>query len=219
MLQLLATFFLISLTGALAPGPLTTMTIVEGSRQGKWAGWWLVAGHALVEGPYMAVIALILWWGQAAILNQPLVAGLIALVGGGFLAWMGWSLTAGAWRGQLTLAAQSAQSNRLGLAPTGIMVTLSNPYWWVWWALVTPLYIGQALAWGVVGVALLFVVHWATDAVWLIFLAWLIGSGRSWLSPRLYRWVLVACGAVLLFFGASFVIFGLTTLQNGEIVL
>jgi threonine/homoserine/homoserine lactone efflux protein len=208
MVQLLATFFIISLTGALAPGPLTTMAIVEGSRQGKGAGWWLVVGHALVEGPYMAVIALILWWGQAAMLNQPLVAGLIALVGGGFLAWMGWSLTTGAWRGQLTLAAQPAQNNRLGLAPTGIMVTLSNPYWWIWWALVTPLYIGQALAWGVVGVALLFAVHWATDAAWLIFLAWLIGSGRSWLSPRLYRWVMVICGALLLFFGLSFIVAG-----------
>ena len=45
MFQLLATFFIISLTGALAPGPLTTMAIVEGSRRGKWSGARLAAGH------------------------------------------------------------------------------------------------------------------------------------------------------------------------------
>ena len=95
---LLGTFFIISLTGALAPGPLTTVSIVEGSRRGKWSGWWLAVGHALVEAPYMALIVLILWLGREAILQQPLVAGLIALVGGGFLAWMGWGLGLGAWR-------------------------------------------------------------------------------------------------------------------------
>ena len=55
---LLTTFFIISLTGALAPGPLTTVAIVEGSRRGKWAGARIAVGHALVEAPYMALIAI-----------------------------------------------------------------------------------------------------------------------------------------------------------------
>ncbi len=215
MTQLLLTFFIISFTGALSPGPLTTMAIVEGSRRGKWAGWWLSVGHGLIEGVYVAVIALILWWGRESLLRQPVVAGLIALVGGGFLAWMGWSLTISTWRNELTLSGQAAQQARVGLVPTAIFVSLSNPYWWIWWALVTPFYINQALAWGIVGVILLFMIHWLTDFGWLTGLAWLTGSGHALVSPRLYRGVMLVCGVVLLFFGISFVLAGVSFLRSG----
>jgi threonine/homoserine/homoserine lactone efflux protein len=219
MLELLGTFFLISLSGALSPGPLTTVAIAEGSRRGKWSGWWLSLGHGLAEGIYVAVIALILWLGRDSLLQQPLVAGIIALVGGGFLAWMGGSLAVAAWQHKLTLDGEAAKKARFGLVPTGILFSLSNPYWWVWWALITPLYIRQSLVWGLVGVALLFVVHWATDVGWLTGLAWLTGSGHTLVSPGVYRWVMVVCGAVLLFFGLSFMVAGLSFLYTGEVSL
>jgi len=218
MLQLLGTFFIISLTGALAPGPLSTVAIAEGSRRGKWAGWWLSMGHGLVEGVYIAAIALILWWGQESILNQPLIAGIIALIGGGFLGWMGWSLARSAWRYQLTLTGETGQTPRLGLVPSGIFFSVSNPYWWIWWALVAVLYIQQALVWGIVGVVLLFVVHWLSDIGWLTGLAWLTGSGHRLISPRVYRWVMVGCGVILLFFGLTFIIAGIKFLNDGIIL-
>jgi threonine/homoserine/homoserine lactone efflux protein len=219
MLPLLGTFFIISLTGALAPGPLTTMGIVEGSRRGKWSGWWLAVGHGLVEAPYMALIALILWLGREAILQQPVVVGLISLVGGGFLVWMGWGMGFGAWRHRLRLESEAAKETRFGLVPTGSLVTLSNPYWWVWWALITPLYLEEALAWGLLGLAILYLAHWITDAGWLTGLSWLTGSGRSLFSDRVYRWVLIICGGALLFFGLSFMGAGLRFLLTGEVSL
>ena len=42
MFQLAGLFFVVSLSGALSPGPLTTLSITEGARRGRWAGWWLV---------------------------------------------------------------------------------------------------------------------------------------------------------------------------------
>lgn len=217
MIELLGTFFIISLSGALSPGPLTTMAIAEGSRRGKWSGWWLSLGHGLVEGLYVAAIALILWLGRDSLLNQPLVAGVIALVGGGFLAWMGCSLTVAAWRHQVTLAGEAAKEARFGLVPTGVFFSLSNPYWWVWWALITPLYIRQSMAWGLVGVALLFVVHWLTDIGWLTGLAWLTGSGRALISPSVYRWIMLVCGAALAFFGVGFMVAGVKFLATGQV--
>lgn len=219
MFQLLGTFFIISLSGALSPGPLTTVAIAEGSRRGRWSGWWLSVGHGLVEGIYVAVIALILWVGRDAILEQPLIAGLIALIGGGFLAWMGWSMTVAAWRYQLTLVGEANRQIRLGLVPTGVFFSISNPYWWIWWALITPLYIRESLAWGLGGVAILFLTHWLTDIGWLTGLAWLTGSGKSIMSPVAYRWIMIACGVVLLFFGISFIIVGLQFLRTGQIAL
>jgi threonine/homoserine/homoserine lactone efflux protein len=219
MIELLGTFFIISLSGALSPGPLTTIAIAEGSRRGKWSGWWLSLGHGLVEGLYVAGIALILWLGRESLLNQPLVAGVIALVGGGFLAWMGWSLAVAAWRHQVTLAGEAAKVNRFGLVPTGIFFSLSNPYWWVWWALITPLYIRQSMAWGLLGVALLYIVHWLADVGWLTGLAWLTGSGRALISPPVYRWIMLICGAALAFFGVGFVVAGLKFLATGQVGL
>lgn len=220
MLQLLGTFFIISLSGALSPGPLTTMAIAEGSRRGKWSGWWLSVGHGLAEGSYVAAIALLLWLGREAFLEQPLVAGLIALVGGAFLAWMGWGMAVAGWRDQLKLGGETAaRAARFGLVPTGIFFSLSNPYWWIWWALITPLYIRQSLAWGMVGVAVLFLVHWSTDVGWLTGLAWLTGSGHALIKPAVYRWVIIGCGLALLFFGGGFMVAGGKFLLTGEVGL
>ncbi len=217
MLQLLGTFFVFSLTGALSPGPLTTMAIAEGSRRGKWAGWWLSIGHGVAEIAYVALIALILWLGRDTLLEQHLIAGLIALVGGGFLIWMGWAMARGAWRYELTLAGEAAKEARLGLIPTGVFFSISNPYWWIWWALAASVYIGQSLVWGIGGVIILFLVHWLTDFGWLTGLSWLTGSGRRLISPRIYRWVLVVCGVALIIFGFSFVGIGIQFLQTGEV--
>lgn len=219
MIQLLGTFFIISLTGALSPGPLTTVAIVEGSRRGKWSGIRIAIGHGLVEMVYVAAIALIIWFGRQALLEQPLVIGLIAVVGGIFLAWMGWGMGFGAWKHRLSLEGNAETDSKLGLVPTGSVVTISNPYWWIWWALVTPLYIEQSLAWGVVGLAILFLVHWSSDLGWLTGLAWLTGSGRSLFSARVYRVVLIICGAALLFFGITFIIAGVRFLVLGEVSL
>lgn len=219
MLPLLGTFFVISMTGALSPGPLTTMAIVEGPRRGRWSGWWLSLGHGLVEGAYVAIIALLLWIGRDALLQQPAVAGIVALVGGAFLVWMGWEMGLAAWRHQLSLDQAAAQEARFGLVPTGALVSLSNPYWWIWWALISPLYIRQSFAWGVAGLVILYVVHWMIDLGWLTGLGWLSGSGRRIFSPRVYRWVMIVCGGALLFFGISFVIAGIAFLTTGEIGL
>jgi threonine/homoserine/homoserine lactone efflux protein len=216
---LLTTFFIISLTGALAPGPLTTVAIVEGSRRGKWAGVSIAIGHGLVEAPYMALIAILIWVGQETILQQSLITGLIAIGGGGFLIWMGLRLFLDAWRENIQLTELAVQKPQLGLAPTGSLVTLSNPYWWIWWALITPLYIRDALAWGVIGVTILFFVHWSTDLGWLTTLSWLTGSGRGVVTPRLYRWVLIICGGALGFFGITFIIAGLRFIITGTVSL
>jgi len=153
------------------------------------------------------------------LLEQPLIIGLIAVVGGIFLAWMGWGMGYGAWTHRLSLEANEDTDSKLGLVSTGSVVTISNPYWWVWWALVTPLYIEQSLAWGVVGLAILFLVHWSSDLGWLTGLAWLTGSGRALFSARIYRIVLIVCGAALLFFGVTFIIAGIGFLVTGEVGL
>ncbi|MCX7668933.1 MAG: lysine transporter LysE, partial [Anaerolineae bacterium] len=57
LFSLYATFMLISLSGALSPGPLTALAIGEGARAGRWAGTRLAIGHGLVEIPLVFAIA------------------------------------------------------------------------------------------------------------------------------------------------------------------
>jgi threonine/homoserine/homoserine lactone efflux protein len=132
---------------------------------------------------------------------------------------MGWSTAWGAWKNRLSLEGQSAAETRLGLVPTGALVTLSNPYWWLWWALITPFYIQQTFVWGLAGLVALFVVHWLSNLGWLTGISWLTGSGRALFSPRVYRWVMIVSGAILLFFGLTFVVLGARFLVTGEVGL
>jgi threonine/homoserine/homoserine lactone efflux protein len=171
----------------------------------------------LVEAVYVAVIALILWLGRDALLTQPVVMAAIALIGGLFLLWMGWQMAWGAWQNRLTLGGNAANQARVGLIPMGVFMSVSNPYWWIWWALIASLYVRQSLAWGIWGVFFLFIVHWLSDIGWLTCLAWLSGSGRNLISPRIYRWVLIGCGIILFFFGLFFVVTGSRIWATGNV--
>jgi threonine/homoserine/homoserine lactone efflux protein len=209
MLQLAGVFFVVSLSGALSPGPLTTMAITEGARRGRWSGWWLSVGHAIIEAALVAGVA----YGLGTWLRHALVGALIGLGGGLFLAWMGWGLLSGAWRRQLTLAAvanaEAPGVTRLGLIPAGIALSVGNPYWSLWWASVGAGFILASQQWGLLGVVFVFAVHWLSDCVWLTGLGFLAGSGRSVMSENLYRGILMVCGAFLILFSVYFIYSGI----------
>lgn len=214
LIGFLASAFAISLTGALSPGPLTTMAITEGARRGRWAGWWLSAGHGLAEGGLVVAVGL----GLGSFLKRPEVAAIIGAGGGLFLLWAGWGLVNGVWRGQISLKAASTADapmvTRLGLVPAGIVVSLSNPYWSLWWASVGAGMILTALEWGVLGLVTFFIVHWLTDLLWLNLMSFLTASGRGLMNERIYRGVLLACGLFLMAFSLYFIISGLRFLNQ-----
>lgn len=218
MIQLLGTFFLISLSGALSPGPLTTMAVVEGAQRGKHSGWRLSLGHGLVEAPFFALIALAIWAGRSVLLEQPTLTATVALVGGLFLIWMGSTMAYSAWKKRAQLEDGEQKPASKNLLSAGALVTLSNPYWWLWWPLVTPLYLERALSWGIAGLVLLYMTHWLTDFGWLTGLSWLSARGRSIISPATYRAVLIVSGLLLLFFGATFMALGLRYFLTGTAV-
>lgn len=203
---LYATFMLISLSGALSPGPLTALAISEGMRAGRWAGVRLALGHGLVEIPLVFALA----FGLGEWLRQPLVGGVIGLVGAAVLLAMGYSLAAGAWRGKLTLAATTGgpppAALRFGHAPAGVIFTLTNPYWSLWWATLGATYIARVVVLAATPAAVggLALSHWSVDLVWLGGLSLLVASGRKFIGDRPYRIALLVCGICLLAFGLFF---------------
>ena len=134
MLELVGIFFgslVLALSGALMPGPLLTVTVSESARIGLRAGPLLITGHAVLE--LLLVVALIL--GLGPILKGPLVLAGISLIGGGMLVWMGIDMIRSSAHASLSNKGGISQGKR-GPHPiiVGIVASLSNPYFTLWWA-------------------------------------------------------------------------------------
>ena len=213
LLSLATSAFVVGLSGALAPGPLTAMTIAESARRGFRAGPLLTLGHAIVE----LVIVIALAVGLNRFFQLPLVSGLIALVGGVVLLWMGSSIARSAWLGRMRLATRGEAAPQVAAVDdvkTGMLVTVANPYWVLWWATVGATFIVRALGWGVLGLAIFYLGHIMSDLSWNSLLAFAVSSGRRVISQRVYRGALIVCGVFLVFMGMTFAIAGVGFLRS-----
>ncbi len=212
LVAIFATSFLVSLTGALSPGPLTTLAVREGVRRGFWAGPALAAGHGAIE--LVLVVALAL--GLNRLLDEEWLTATIALVGGTFLLWLGAQIIRTAPRQELVIGGQTGDgeppagaASVLGLAATGVAVSVANPFWMLWWATVGTADIATSLEEGAAGVGVFYGAHFLTDLGWLSVIALALATGRRIMSRRAYQGVLVACGVFLLGLGGWFLASGL----------
>jgi threonine/homoserine/homoserine lactone efflux protein len=197
-----ATSFIVALSGALMPGPLLTVTVGEAARRGFWAGPLLMVGHALLEG----VLVMLLMVGVAAWLNRPVILGSVAVLGAIMLGWMGLALVRASRHSRLEFNPQ-AQS---GLNPVaaGILMSLANPYWLIWWLTIGLGYVIFAQKYGALGVALFYVGHILADFAWYSLVSGAVAQGRHFLSDSVYRGFLAGCGFFLFAFGGYFAVQG-----------
>jgi len=195
MIAFLLSTVAISLSGVMAPGPITAATLAAGARS-RHAGAMIALGHAVVEIP----LILLLGAGAGSIFQSSAVRAGIGLVGGAVLALMG---------GQLLLSLRGGNANvpapvqRHSLV-TGIVLTGANPYFLVWWATVGLALTTQAMQWGVMLLVVFGAVHWLCDLVWLEVLSMLGFKGSETFGRRAQTTVSLVCGIVLLGFGAKF---------------
>ncbi len=198
LIALLFTVTAISLTGVMAPGPVTAVTVTKGAAR-KEAGALIAVGHGIVEVPVILLIGL----GFAAFMGAPVVKAVVGVLGGGVLVWMG--------VGMLRTKPQAFEERRevaRGCIVAGLTTTVANPYWFVWWATIGAALVASAGTWGVVGLAAFALTHWLCDLGWLSFLSWGVFTSRRLWTSAVYRGILVLSGAVLLGFGAYFLVTG-----------
>ncbi|MHB1018116.1 MAG: LysE family transporter [Coriobacteriia bacterium] len=209
-LTLGASAFLIGLTGAMSPGPYLTMTITRTVTRGPRSAALMLVGHALLEGLLLLGFA----FGLQNVLAAPTVHRVLSVVGGAFLVWMAAGLLKGAARGTLTARAGAAMAreSRLGSILQGAVVSLSTPYWSLWWATIGVKLAIDGLALGPVGVAAFFIGHQLADVTWYGFVIAATSRGRSLLTPGVYRTIIGACSLFLLYLGVRFVLEGLAVI-------
>jgi threonine/homoserine/homoserine lactone efflux protein len=201
MLALLAIFlssFIAALSGALMPGPLFTVTVAESPRRGTLTGPLLIVGHGILE--LSLVTALFL--GLAPFLKQPLVFTITAFVGALMLLYM----AVGMFRAlpKLSLATASTSGPSHPLVLTGILMSLANPYWTVWWITIGLPLIGQSQKHGIPGLAFFYAGHILADFLWYTSVSTAVAQGRHFLSDRFYRVLTGVCAAFLVFFALFF---------------
>lgn len=197
-----ASSFVIALSGALMPGPLLTATISESSRRGFITGPLMVGGHAILE--LGLVIALLT--GLAPFFQQPVVFVATALAGGAILLWMAFGMFRTLPTLQLSWEGHQKKLNHPVVS--GILMSVSNPYWIIWWATIGLGYILYSWQFGLWGVAFFFAGHILADLIWYSLVAAAVAGGKYFLTDRLYRGLIALCAVFLVVFAAYFVYAG-----------
>jgi threonine/homoserine/homoserine lactone efflux protein len=186
----------ISLSGALAPGPVTAAAIAMGPKN-RFAGILIAIGHGIIEFPLMVMIVL----GMDKILKSTTTQIAIGLAGGTFLIIM----AVGMLRGLQSNKNQDFTITKSGPLMAGILLSGTNPYFLVWWATIGLALATTATGFGVWAFVLFALTHWSCDLVWLSVLSWASFKGTSLLGQRSQRIILLICALALLGFGALFI--------------
>ena len=198
--------FVVALSGALMPGPVLTATISEVMKRGFKAGPLIVAGHAILE--IFLLVAVVAGLGPWITRNTTM--GVVGIGGGALLVLMGIQMAVTAGK-----AADSAMSSRAdpasairGPVLTGILTSLSNPYWALWWATIGLNFAALALKNGLAGLASFYTGHILADLAWYSLIAAAVASGRKICPRGVYIALITVCGIVLVALGIYFVVGG-----------
>lgn len=201
--------FVVALTGALSPGPLLTYTItktLEREEGGRLVGLYVCLGHALLEGGLLVLLLV----GLSYLLQLEAVVVVIGIVGGIILLAFAGLYWNDVFRKRITLeiatrgsTTQQTRNTVLG----GILVSMSNPYWWIWWAtiglnlLVTNL-VDVSTASGIVA---FFLGHELGDVAWYLLISVLVTAGKTRINDKLYRGILAGCALFMAGLGQYFI--------------
>jgi threonine/homoserine/homoserine lactone efflux protein len=206
LLLIFATSFGVGFSGAIMPGPVLTVTIAEATKRGIWAGPLIVLGHGIIE--FALFIALVL--GLGSILKHDIVFGIVGVGGAIVLIWMGIGMVREIKTATLKLELAKGERSRPVLA--GLLTSVSNPYFTIWWATIGLSYIALSQQYGIAGLSSFYSGHIMSDFVWFCAIAWAVTMGKRIMNDHVYRWIIGLCGGFLSILGLYFGYSGLKAL-------
>jgi len=205
MIEILVFSFLIALTAALSPGPLLTFTIYKSLKQkrGYLAGIYIVLGHATIE--FVLVIALLA--GTSFFFHNIVFLMLVGTIGGIFLVVFGVVVIRDVSKinfdATFTFEKDKVKGFKGNSFIGGIVVSLSNPFWIFWWAVIG---LGFMVNFNIsfanpLGILLFFIGHELGDMIWYLPISTFVYYGGKSLNPKVYKYILIVCGAFMIIFG------------------
>lgn len=191
--------FSLSLSGVMAPGPMSAVTVFHGTRN-RFAGLRVATGHAVVEIP----VIFGLFHGIDIIQRFADITAFLTLAGSVVLFIFA----------TLTLKTYDKDSSIKTFSPLidGMALSAFNPYFFIWWLTIGLTLIQKSSIFGLAGCAVLLTVHIACDYMWLLALSMLAHAGASLLGKRFKTAVGITTAVVLYGFGLFFMYTSLTHL-------
>ena len=101
---------------------------------------------------------------------------------------------------KLEVVTSAGSKNQMNLYLAGILMSLANPYWIIWWATIGLGYVLHSQKLGFIGVVFFFIGHILGDLVWYSAISFAVGKGRKFFSNKTYRILVGACAVFLAFF-------------------
>lgn len=196
LIWIVVSAFIIGLSGALMPGPMLAVTIDHSLKKGFKAGPLVVLGHGILE----FTLILLIFAGLGETIQKPIVVRILSLIGGMLLVFMGQDMVRKAHIVTFSTVETSktiSNSSVLG----GILSSLSNPYWTLWWAVIGFAYLAVASQYGLIGIILFFIGHISSDLAWYSTVSFSLGKGKKVIPPRFYKALIYFCGGFLVIFG------------------
>jgi len=194
--------FMAGFSGALMPGTVFVVVVLQAARRGWKVGPQIVLGHGVLE----VALEMALVLGLSAFIGVQLVRTVVGFVGGAFLLWMSLGLLKASRHAEFPATINGSKSVSSHPVLSGLLASSVNPYFYVWWATVGNMFTvkGLGIA-GLIGVAVFFLSHWMSDLSWYTFLSWSVSKSRRYMTDHVYRIVLGACGIFLVILGFIFV--------------
>ncbi|MDI3340027.1 MAG: LysE family transporter [Sphaerobacter sp.] len=183
-------------------GPVNIEIVRRGLRSGFLSGW-LVGAGAITADTLYCLLAVA---GVMTLIDRPGVSIVLWGAGAGFLAFLGYSSIRAALTSQhLIDIKQDAGGFARRSYPTGLLIALLNPMGIAYWASIGGAQVASAVEQTDTSGAVAVVVGLILGLVlWVTGLSLLVHGGKRFLSDRLFRWVNLVSGVVLIGFGVWF---------------
>ena len=188
---------------------MLTLVIASVAQKGFWTSVFIVIGHSILE----LLIVISFYLGVLKYLDNPLVIKIISIVGGAFLIYMAVSIIVSIARKKIKLDMDAKSiEKKLGTKNTfiitgkGILISLSNPYWYVWWLTIGATFMIKSVQHSFGGVAFFYTGHILADFIWYLFVGFLVSTGRRFFNQKIYIGILIVCSLFLLYLGVRFIV-------------
>ncbi len=208
MIEIFTISFIVAMTGAIVPGQVLTFTIYKSlkSEKGYLAGLLIVMGHAALE---FSLIILLLFGASLFFQNLVFLIA-IGFIGGSCLIVFGTLVIKDVYKQKYEISFTLSEHDIKGFKGNsfigGIFYSITNPYWEFWWAAVgLKLMIDLDVSFAnPIGLLLFFLGHEFGDLIWYVPISVFVYFGGRSLNPKVYKYILVICGAFMIFLGVIY---------------
>jgi threonine/homoserine/homoserine lactone efflux protein len=103
---------------------------------------------------------------------------------------------------------QNSSGSKLkhSLALIGLVTSVSNPYFWIWWLTAGSALLLREYELGII-ISIAYVLgHWTADLSWFTAISGSFSRGKALFSQKTHKCVLYVCGIFLIIFGFYFML-------------